>query len=490
MKLYLEKTDCHHYPGPEFDYNPAIAYPEYPWGNSEVSKAPNDVYDMIRNTFAGLELDQNHFGTSDWNPLSELIHEGDTVLIKPNWVMHCDYSNPDQSLDCIVTHAAVIRAVIDYVYLGLKGTGRIILGDAPLQSCEFDVLMERAHVNKVKEFYARKNLNLEVMDFRQFTSVRRGEIIKDVNQANHPDSEYITVDMGSYSRFKGEEYREKRWRVLNYDCRKMVDHHNETRHEYFIHRAILEADVVINLPKPKTHQKTGLTGALKNLVGINGCKDWLPHHTQGDVKSGGDEYLNPNFGKRTCVAIQEAVDIRAIQGHYFRVNVLRFLRACISLGARLTYRDLYAQGSWYGNDTIWRTIHDLNRVLLYANKNGEIQKSIQRKTLAIGDMIIAGEGEGPLHPDPHPLGLVIASDDPVVFDSLVASLMGFALKKIPMLFHAWDEHELPITGSSMQAILLRTNLPVYDGADLSSCVFPGDWRFKPTMGWKDHIEQD
>jgi hypothetical protein len=53
---------------------------------------------------------------------------------------------------------------------------------------------------------------------------------------------------------------------------------------------VLSADLVVNLPKLKTHKKTGVTLALKNLVGINGDKNWLPHHSQGSVEKGGDEY--------------------------------------------------------------------------------------------------------------------------------------------------------------------------------------------------------
>src|SRR5690606_2650770 len=48
--------------------------------------------------------------------------------------------------------------------------------------------------------------------------------------------------------------------------------------------------LVINLPKLKTHKKTGVTLSLKNLVGINGDKNWLPHHSLGSVGEGGDEF--------------------------------------------------------------------------------------------------------------------------------------------------------------------------------------------------------
>ena len=50
------------------------------------------------------------------------------------------------------------------------------------------------------------------------------------------------------------------------------------------------ADVVINLPKLKTHKKTGVTISLKNMVGINGYRNCLPHHTIGTPDASGDEF--------------------------------------------------------------------------------------------------------------------------------------------------------------------------------------------------------
>ena len=56
----------------------------------------------------------------------------------------------------------------------------------------------------------------------------------------------------------------------------------------------MEADVFINIPKLKTHKKVGLTCALKNLVGINANKNWLPHHTEGTTDRGGDQFPASN----------------------------------------------------------------------------------------------------------------------------------------------------------------------------------------------------
>ena len=53
---------------------------------------------------------------------------------------------------------------------------------------------------------------------------------------------------------------------------------------------MLAADLIVNLPKMKTHQKAGVTGALKNLVGCNGEKAFLVHYLKGRPCDGGDEF--------------------------------------------------------------------------------------------------------------------------------------------------------------------------------------------------------
>ena len=65
-----------------------------------------------------------------------------------------------------------------------------------------------------------------------------------------------------------------------------------------ISRTILDADCVINLPKLKTHKKTGVTLCMKNLVGINGNKNWLPHHRLGTPAQGGDQFADDSVKHR------------------------------------------------------------------------------------------------------------------------------------------------------------------------------------------------
>ena len=221
-----------------------------------------------------------------------------------------------------------------------------------------------------------------------------------------------------------------RFRVTNYEPEKMVQHHNEKTHEYLVPRTILDADVVINLPKLKTHRKVALTAALKNLVGINGHKDWLPHHRTGSLKENGDEYRDPSVVKRALTHLQEAID----RNPYSRINSVR--RLAMRLGWRFNRSfgsDSFYEGSWYGNDTLWRTVLDLNRVLVYADQQGAIADDAQRRCITFVDGIVAGEGEGPLEPSARRCGLLVGGINPLAVDAALATVIGFDYRKIPLV---------------------------------------------------------
>jgi len=51
-------------------------------------------------------------------------------------------------------------------------------------------------------------------------------------------------------------------------------------HRYLIAGTVLDADLFINMPKAKTHQKAGITGALKNLV-ASLAEAYLVHYRAG-----------------------------------------------------------------------------------------------------------------------------------------------------------------------------------------------------------------
>ena len=59
-----------------------------------------------------------HYRSAEWNPLGGFVRPSDRVVLKPNFVRNFRESSPEDG-DCLVTHGAVIRAVLDYVYIAL-----------------------------------------------------------------------------------------------------------------------------------------------------------------------------------------------------------------------------------------------------------------------------------------------------------------------------------------------------------------------------------
>ena len=74
------------------------------------------------------------------------------------------------------------------------------------------------------------------------------------------------------------------YQVSDYDKADTATFHHDTVHDYEINSDILQADVVINFCKPKTHRLAGITAAMKNMVGITYNKACLPHRSAGSVE--------------------------------------------------------------------------------------------------------------------------------------------------------------------------------------------------------------
>jgi len=479
-KVVYEINKQASYPDSGNDYNPSKVYPEYIFGPGHVCENENIVYDMVRNCFADMRLDKEHFGLSNWNPLGEIINEGDTVVLKPNMVIS---NHPN--IECIVTNPSIVRAVIDYVCIALKGTGKIILGDAPMQRCDFNELLESIGYYKMLKFYEDEGINVEVIDFRNFISdysTQEISILKDVDNLD----DYICVDLGKESLLCPQDKHYKNYRVTNYDYRKMRLYHNKKHHKYLIRKEMLQADVIISLPKPKTHRKAGYTAALKNFVGTVVHKECLPHHIKGAIFFGGNEYLHPNFMKALRTYCFQKIDLANIYGKWRSIpyykKILHFAERRIGYFSQ----DAYSEGSWYGNDTIWRTFGDINRILKYADKSGKMQCNAQRRMLFVGDMIIAGEGEGPVHAMPKNIGIILAGTNPYSFDMLVAKIMGFDFRKIPALRNLYSIDKYPIFTEKVTDIYISSHSDTISDVPLSELKF--EFCFEPTSGWKNHIE--
>jgi uncharacterized protein (DUF362 family) len=460
---------------------PGVAYPEFR-GLLAIGEE-NSAFTCLRELMRELQMDPDHFSTPDWNPLGDIISPGQKVLVKPNVVQHLHGSGGEYK--AVVTHGSLVRCILDYVALALMGKGEIVVGDAPVQSADFSQIIERTGLRQVCDDVSKRwNVPVRVVDFRlrcAETDYRHRIIRQSALEGDLIG--YCAVDLGKRSLLARLAGHSGKFRVTNYDCGEMREHHNAERNEYLIPKSVLESDVVINLPKLKTHRKVGLTAGLKNVVGINGHKDWLPHHRCGSVAEGGDEYQNPSFLKRFQTYLIETIDKNPDKGG----NSIR--RLGIRIARRLALHlaaDRYTEGSWYGNDTLWRTVLDLNRLLIYADKEGEMRDTPQRQCLTVVDAIWAGEGEGPVEPDARPLGVLVGGINPVAVDAVLATMIGFDYRKIPLIARAFLLEFWTLVDFGPERIEIRTQSDRYKSVKVGKPF--RELIFKPPSGWAGQIE--
>ena len=479
--ISIVKAETVEYPKAEDCFIPDKDYPENPFIHRGTNPK-NRVYNAVREALHTLKMDEAHYGTKEWNPFKDVINPGETVLVKPNLVMHRNKS--EAGTDCLYTQSAVVAPVIDYIYIALKGFGKIIIGDAPMQECDFKVLLEQSGYASLVSFYKNQGLDIEIVDFRELKSEsKNGLYIQKINT----EAKGRIIDLKDSSEFHVcDSEMIKKMRITNYDPRVLNTHHTDDVHEYYVSDDVLSADVIINMSKPKTHRKAGATISLKNMIGINLRKEFLPHHTMGAKGDGGDEYNTRSTVHKFRSYIDDEINELCANKHYTVARLLKFPRRACSLILKLMGHN-YSEGSWYGNHTISKTISDINKIVYYADKQGIMRDTLQRKVFIVADMIVSGEKEGPLFPSSKPVGIIAAGYNPILFDETIATLMGFDYNKIPAIVTARGiSGKYKLTNNKKACILSNDenlsnicleDFPQYERLD-----------FIPTSGWKGHIE--
>jgi hypothetical protein len=139
------------YPTSEDYFSPDRAWPEYRLGH--VSGRPNPAYSLVRKCLADAGLDSVNFGKAAWNPLGAYISPGDRVFLMCNFVEQKIGAISDEMLFAKCTHGSVIRAMIDYVLIALQGKGSIGFGNAPLQSCDWNAVIDQTGALQVQKFF-------------------------------------------------------------------------------------------------------------------------------------------------------------------------------------------------------------------------------------------------------------------------------------------------------------------------------------------------
>jgi len=433
----------------------------------------------VRDLLADWGLDRARIGSPQWNPLGELITPGARVVLKPNWVLH--YNQSGQGLECLVTHPTIIEAVLEYVALARPGS--VVLGDAPLQSCDFDALSQTCGLEQLVGRFERRGLEIRLVDFRR--TVLEGRRLGDARTENRRDAAYFVLfDLKHESLLEDLAGDSEKFRVTMYNPDLLQRTHRPGRHQYLIAREVIDADVVINLPKLKTHKKSCITGAIKNLVGINGNKEYLPHHRKGGGAGGGDCYEGRSWLKER---VEDLMDMANRQSSGLWQTTLSGSAEILARCAHRLGADENLEGSWYGNDTIWRTCLDLQRILMYGRPEGTLSATPQRRVVTITDAIIGGEGEGPLASTPVPSGFVTGALNPVAAEWVHARLMGFEPRRIPIINRCFDSFSCPLVRFEPSQIQMLFEGRLYSETEIS----PFDGRaFQTPRGWQGHCESE
>jgi uncharacterized protein (DUF362 family) len=466
-------------------FSPSQAYPEHTFGDS--SSEGNPAFEAVRGCFQLAGLDAQRFGTAEWNPLADLIHPGETVLLKPNMV-HQRHPRDPEGWRYVITHGSVIRAVADYVWKATGPSGKIIVADAPQTDASFCDMKRLLGLDVIQSFYAARGLTFEIIDLRQEEWTTRGDVV--VERRKLPPNPYgsIAFDLGQASEF-ADHPGVGRYYGADYDASVVNHHHSGGRHEYLIAGCAIRCDVVFSLPKWKTHKKAGITASLKNLVGLNADKNWLPHHTEGAPALGGDEHPNPDLKHRTerklAAAVRELSHRVPVVGPWVH-RVARSAGKPVFGDTENTVRS----GNWFGNDTVWRMCLDLNKIVFYGNADGSLRAPThanRKRHYVLVDGILAGQGRGPLNPDPVPACVVLLGIHPPSVDAACAYLMGFDPDRIPIVARAFQCQALPISDHGWREVIVRSNDNSWNRrlVDLST---DDTFHFEPHFGWKGHIE--
>ena len=451
-------------------FDPGESYPEL-GGIASAGAGPNAVYDAVREALRHAGLDGDHLGTEAWDPLGDLIVPGMRVLLKPNLSFH-ENRGPGGA-DCLVTHGSVVRAVLDFVLRALDGRGEVWIADAPDAHCDFARALAVSGIGAVVgDARRRTSVAIRVVDLRRVVIEEAGAGKPGVRRELRGDPNgFVPMDLGERSLLAPLDRASDRYRATGRVAAASSAHHAHGRHEYLISRTALVADAFVNFPKLRTHGSTGMGCALENLTGISGDSGRLPHHRAGAPAEGGDAYCEPSRRRAALSRIEAELDATAPGLRRATLEATR--RALLATTRVVAFDDTYSEGAWWGNDTAWRTVLDLNRAVIWA-RDGGTWVDERRPWLNVVDAVVCGEGDGPLAPSAAAAGCVLAGTDAAMVDLACARMSGFDVARLPVVQRAFDAMDFPVTRHRPEDLVVVPALP---SAPL-----------RPSAGWAGHLE--
>jgi uncharacterized protein (DUF362 family) len=472
-------------------YHPSEKFPEYPFGEN-VSPAPNYVYKAVRQLFFELGYDVENYGKAEWNPLKFLVEPGMTVVLKPNFVRSWHAEKKD--IYSMITHPSVLRAIADYVWIALEGKGKIIIADAPQYDANWQELLEKTRLDEVQKFFNSSKENaLEIFDLRNYWSRRKHFPSMLIPLGGDPNGT-VTTNLGEESAVKNINDPKRLYGAV-YHRQELIKNHTDEKQIYELSGTVMKADVVISVPKLKTHKKVGVTMNIKGLVGACTNKNLIVHYSLGAKSEGGDQYPPNHFTpmeERLIKTERWMYDTflakRSVPLEYIHRSIYwlhgKFIRP---LGIKVEKeKRLLDVGNWHGNDSAWRMCVDLIKLILFADKEGNLHKTRQRRLFTVIDGIVGGENKGPLEPDPNRSGVLVASENFLAADLVGTRLMGFDPLKIKTFSNLLEETNWNYGLKSLEDIkVLASEEKIKNCLNDKTDKF---FEYRPYPGWIGHIE--
>lgn len=415
------------------------------------------------------------------------LYPGNWVVIKPNLVKQHKETDPNEWAS-VITSPNLIKQVCLYVCQKLEGNGRISICDAPQTDSSFSEIRKLLDMEDFIEDCKKKyGIPIEFIDLRNEEWVNKEGVIVERKKIGGDINGSIAYNLGKHSFFYGNS-GEGKYYGADYESKVVNYHHSGERQEYLLAGTPMKCDVFINMPKLKTHKKTGVTLNLKNLVGINADKNWLPHHTEGSPRNHGDQFPDMSLKRRleqVAVSIARTIALKLpVLGPRIAIRMRK-------AGSKVfgETQKVIRSGNWYGNNTTWRMALDLNRCLLYGQEDGTLNDNIEPKRYySVLDGIIGMEGQGPMQGEHVDTGIVIGGEDPVAVDMVAARVMGFDWRKIPVIREAFNIEKYPITKLNPEHVQVESDVKEWNGNFINEIEKKEFFHFEPHFGWKGHIE--
>jgi hypothetical protein len=374
-----------------------------------------------------------------------LHSSGPTIFLLCNFVYQKRANETWDQFRGKTTQCQVLYPLIEQIIAVYGDKVRIRIGNAPLQGADWQRLVEETGLARLAQHFGERlgPEGIELCDLRLHVRPSNGRNLRERpwDEDEYSSERCVLVDLAEKSLLEEVTADDTAFRVLDYGTDRIGRCHMRGKHIYVVARKVLESDLIISVPKLKTHEKVGITTGIKGCVGTIAHKDCLPHHRKGSIASGGDEYQRPSRVRRL------------LSNYHDFVNRLpsSMLANCLLFSERVL-RKIHARtggalspGSWSGNDTAWRMSLDLARISLYGTADGRMASRPVRQHFVLTDGVIAGEGQGPLAVDPVHFGYLSWSEDLAASDLVNSTAMGMSLERLPIVRNAFALRDYPLT---------------------------------------------